>query len=103
MIIGLIGIVALSATSNWIWYQTWYTVWTMVAFLLYGYDKNRAGRGARRVPEIVLHSVAWLGGAMGALLGMLVWRHKTRHILFRIGNGAALATHAALIWYGFTP
>lgn len=103
MIIGLVGIVALSATSNWPWYQTWYAVWTMVAFLLYGYDKNRAGRGARRVPEIVLHGVAWFGGAIGALAGMLIWRHKTRHTLFWIGNWAALAAHAALIWYVAAP
>lgn len=99
MIIGLVAIVALSATSGWPWYLTWYLVWNLVAFLIFGYDKNRAQRNARRVPELVLHLTAWLGGAAGALAGMLAWRHKTQHLIFWISCWAALVAHAILIWY----
>ena len=56
----------------------------VVAFALYGIDKSRARRGARRVPEWVLLLVAFAGGAGGALAGMLVFRHKTRKRKFLI-------------------
>lgn len=52
------------------------------SFILYGYDKARAKRGARRVPERSLITMAALFGAAGALLGMELFRHKTRKKLF---------------------
>ncbi|MDA5108387.1 DUF1294 domain-containing protein [Brevibacillus thermoruber] len=45
-------------------------------------DKRSARRGGPRVPEASLLLTALLGGGAGALLGMLAWRHKTRHALF---------------------
>lgn len=52
-------------------------VWNGFVFLLYGWDKYCARRGARRVPERVLLRGAVLGAA-GAALGMLLFHHKTR-------------------------
>ena len=57
----------------------------LLAFVLYGVDKSRAKRGAWRISEKTLLLVALLGGAFGALAGMLFFRHKTRHTVFRIG------------------
>ena len=45
--------------------------------LLYGYDKAVAGRKRTRVPERVLHLLAFLGGSPAALLGQSLFRHKT--------------------------
>lgn len=57
----------------------------LAAFLTFGADKRRAKRpGARRVPERTLFTLALLGGSLGALLGMHVFRHKTRHWYFRL-------------------
>ena len=56
----------------------------VAAFVVYGVDKQRAKRGATRIPEFVLLLLAFLGGAVGALAGMLVFRHKTRKLRFRI-------------------
>lgn len=54
-------------------------------FLLMGADKRLARRGGRRVPERTLFLLALLLGAPGGLLGMYVFRHKTRHWYFVLG------------------
>jgi uncharacterized membrane protein YsdA (DUF1294 family) len=74
---------------------SWVLAVSAVAFVLFGYDKRRAQQGGGRVPEIVLHLVGWAGGAAGALLGMRVWQHKTRHAAFWISQLGAL-----IIWAG---
>lgn len=57
---------------------------SVVAFILFMSDKCRARLGWRRVPEAVLLGVSFLGGAFGGLMGMLLFRHKTRKPLFCI-------------------
>lgn len=54
----------------------------IASFALYGSDKVRARRDDERIPERVLLGVALLGGALGAGLGMWLFRHKTRHWRF---------------------
>lgn len=56
----------------------------VLAFALYGIDKRRARTHHWRIPERRLLSIAWLGGALGALLGMGIFHHKTKHMVFRI-------------------
>ena len=58
----------------------------LITFLIYGYDKLQAKRGARRVPERTLLLLALAGGALGGWAGMLIWRHKTRHASFWIAQ-----------------
>lgn len=68
----------------------------LLTFCVYGADKRRAKiPGARRVPEKTLFALALLLGSPGALLGMLVFRHKTRHWYFRFGIPAILLVQAA--------
>ena len=50
----------------------------VVSFALFGIDKRRARRGARRIPEATLLLSALVSGAVGAWLGMRVFPHKTR-------------------------
>ncbi|NLF34532.1 MAG: DUF1294 domain-containing protein [Clostridiales bacterium] len=66
-----------------------------LSFLLMGWDKRRARRGGRRVPERVLLLAALLGGSPGAVLGMYCFRHKTRHPRFSLGLPALLLLQAA--------
>lgn len=63
----------------------WCALWSVVLFAMMGADKRRARRNARRIPERRLFAVAAIGGAVGGLLGMRVFRHKTRHWYFRAG------------------
>ena len=57
----------------------------LAAFLLMGIDKFRARRELWRIPEKVLFGSALLGGSVGAIAGMFFFRHKTRHLSFRLG------------------
>ena len=68
--------------------------------VVYGWDKARSKvQGARRVPEKTLFLLAILGGSVGAILGMRVWHHKTRHWYFKYGLPAILLAQLALAWY----
>ena len=69
----------------------------ILTFCVYGADKRRAKiQGARRTPEKTLLGLAAIGGSLGALLGMQVFRHKTRHWYFRYGIPAMLLAQLAL-------
>ena len=69
------------------------------AFCLMGTDKRRARRGTWRVSEKALLLPVILGGALGGLLGMRVFHHKTRHWYFRFGFPLLLALQLALgVW-----
>lgn len=59
-------------------------VMSVVAFLLFGFDKIRAKTELWRVPEKTLLGASFFFGGIGALLGMRVFRHKTKHTKFRI-------------------
>lgn len=54
----------------------------LISFALYGADKLKAIRGKWRIPEATLLWSAALGGAFGAFLGMRLFRHKTKHMIF---------------------
>ena len=71
----------------------------VITALLYGADKAKARRGAWRIPERVLLGCGICGGALGALLGMRLFHHKTRHWYFTAINTAALLAWAALLAY----
>lgn len=67
-----------------------------IGFVLMGIDKRKAIRNAFRIPEATLFSVAVVGGSVGSILGMLLFRHKTKHWSFKIGLPAILLVHLAL-------
>ena len=69
----------------------------VVAFILMAVDKSRARRHRWRIPERTLFLSAVLGGSLGALLGMLLLWHKTRHKMFVLGMPALLVLHIVLL------
>ena len=68
----------------------------IVAFILMASDKRRAKKKRGRIPEAALMFAALIGGCAGALLGMLAFRHKTKHPKFYIGVPLITAAYAAL-------
>ena len=48
-------------------------------------DKLRSKKRAFRIPEATLFTIAIIGGSIGSILGMYVFRHKTRHWHFVYG------------------
>lgn len=69
----------------------------LIAFILYALDKFKAKRHMWRIPEATLLAVSFLGGSVGALLGMQLLRHKTKHIKFILLVPLSLILHIALI------
>jgi len=55
-----------------------------VTMLLYGIDKAKAKKNKWRIPEATLLIFAFIGGSIGALIGMLGFRHKTQHLKFKL-------------------
>ena len=71
----------------------------VVTFTVYGIDKSKARRGAWRLPEKRLLLLPLLGGSVGALRGMKVVRHKTKHWYFVWGIPIILLAQTALaVW-----
>ena len=70
----------------------------IVTFLVYGIDKWKAKQGSWRISEATLLMLAVIGGTIGALLGMQVWRHKTMHLKFKYGLPLILLAQIALMY-----
>lgn len=73
-----------------------------VGFLLMLSDKYKARKNQWRIPERVLLTVAFLGGSLGSILGMQLFRHKTRHLKFSLGLPAIFALQAILIIFMYS-
>ena len=73
-----------------------YLIIGILAFFAYGVDKRKAKRKRRRISESVLLGLGFFGGAIGALLGMHLFRHKTRHWYFWTVNLLGLIWQVAL-------
>lgn len=66
------------------------------ALLLMLIDKQKAKHGKWRISEKTLIGAALLGGSIGAILGMNIFRHKTKHPKFSIGLPLILAVQIML-------
>lgn len=71
----------------------------LISFGIYGYDKHCAVINRRRVSEMMLLSLAFEGGALGAFLAMHGFRHKTKHKKFQICIPLFLAIQIVLLIY----
>lgn len=69
----------------------------VIAFAMYGIDKEQARKGRWRISESALLGVALLGGSIGALAGMYVFRHKTRKAKFYIGVPIIIVLQAFIL------
>ena len=87
----------LSSPAGWL--AVYLSVINLATFIVYGADKRRARKGKWRVPEKTLFLLPLRGGSVGALLGMRVFHHKTRHWYFVWGIPAILLAQIALaVW-----
>ncbi len=75
---------------------------SLVALVMYGLDKGKAKAGAWRISEKTLLLTGFFGGAAGALLGMFLFRHKTKHWYFWLINFFSLALHATIFGILYT-
>lgn len=71
----------------------------VITFLIMWFDKHEAKIGDWRVPERTLFLLVLLGGGIGGIAGMYVFRHKTRKWYFKIGFPAILIMQIILVIY----
>ena len=81
---------------------TFYAVMSLLSLIAYARDKRKAKKQRWRIPEAVLLSLGFFGGAVGSLLGMKLFRHKTRHWYFWAVNLFGLAWQAVLFYFVYT-
>lgn len=95
----------LDPTGPWTLVGLWLAVASVVAFALAGWDKSRARREVDRIPEATLLVAALVGGSPGLVVGMVVFRHKTRKTSFKVVVAAIVAVQVAvgLVVAGFVP
>ena len=75
----------------------WVLAWTVIAFALMGIDKAKAKRHKQRIPEKMLFLSAILGGSVGSLVGMSLFRpHRDARDPPRPGGPAAAVELSAL-------
>ena len=67
----------------------------IIAFAAMGIDKLKAAKGRWRISEKALFLLAAAGGSIGSIAGMFAFRHKTKHLSFRIGLPAILILQCA--------
>lgn len=85
--------------THWMWPAGYVLVMSGISLFMMGLDKRRSKvRGARRVPERTFFLLALLGGSPGAIWGMFLFRHKTRHWYFVVGLPLILIAQIALLF-----
>lgn len=77
----------------------------IIAFIMFGADKARAVKGKWRISEAALILAALLGGSIGALAGMRIFHHKTRHRKFTVVIPVILVLQIVLmaLYYPYIP
>lgn len=75
----------------------YFIIMNIVGFAIMGIDKRKAIKRTFRIPEATLFIVALIGGSIGSIAGMQVFRHKTRHWYFVLGMPAILIIQIALL------
>jgi len=63
----------------------YFMIINMIGLLVMKSDKRRAKQMKWRIPEKYIWAISLFGGSLGTLLGMYHYRHKTKHLQFRIG------------------
>ena len=72
-----------------------------IAFILMYVDKQKAKKHKWRISEATLLGSSIIGGSIGMLVGMHVFRHKTKHKKFTILGPLILIVQVGVFIYLF--
>ena len=59
-------------------------VWNLITFAMMGVDKRKSIKNGWRISEKTIFLCAFLFGGLGVFLGMQLFRHKTKHLSFKV-------------------
>lgn len=71
----------------------------LITFIIFGIDKYKAIKDQWRIKESTLLGLSFIGGTLGGMLGMYVFRHKTKKFYFFLGIPFMMILHVALFIY----
>ena len=77
----------------------YFALMNLIGFAMMGIDKHKAVKKLWRIPEYTFFVVALIGGSIGTIVGMRVFRHKTRHWYIVYGLPAILVLQVALVLF----
>ena len=84
------------------WLVIFFVVWNIIVTLLYCIDKQRSKKRAWRISESGLIIYAFLFGGAGAVLGMILFNHKTSKMKFRLLVPLAFVLNVvAILWLNY--
>ena len=67
----------------------------LITFIVFGIDKRAAIKKRSRIRVVTLLLLSFIGGSLGGLLAMYLFRHKTKKLLFTILVPLMLILHIA--------
>lgn len=82
-------------------YLNYFVLINLITFIAFGVDKYKARRNKWRIPESNLIFLSIMGGSTGGMLSMLIFRHKTHKMKFKIGMPSILVFQALVFTYFF--
>lgn len=71
----------------------------VITFAAFAADKFMAIAHRQRIRIVTLLVLSFLGGVIGGLLGMCIFRHKIRKVYFAVGLPLMFIMHLVLIFY----
>ena len=77
-----------------------YIVINSLTFLIFGYDKWLAKNNKRRVSEFNLLLLTGIGGTIGGILSMYLFKHKTNKFSFILSFYAIVILQIILLYFG---
>lgn len=72
----------------------------IITFLVFGYDKWQAKNNKRRISEFNLLLIAGVGGTIGGILSMYLFKHKTNKFPFIIAFYTIAILQIVLLYFG---
>lgn len=72
---------------------------SLITFMVYKIDKNRAIKNKWRIKEVTLLTLSFLLGSIGGLFALYGLRHKNKHWYFVVTNVFAFILHLGILIY----
>lgn len=81
----------------YLWIAAYLLIINVIGFFSMYLDKRKARKKLWRIPEATLFLIAIIGGSIGSIIGMHLFRHKTRHWYFVYGMPVILVLQIAAV------
>ncbi|MBE6895492.1 MAG: DUF1294 domain-containing protein [Ruminococcaceae bacterium] len=85
--------------KNFSFIPIYWGIINLITFIVFGIDKLAAIKNRSRIKIVTLLGLSFIGGAVGGLLGMYIFRHKTQKDYFTVGIPLMIVMQAIVIFF----